>query len=103
MDLSEEDLTHNDFCHTHHLSPPTSSPNLTNTLQELDLAAANYTNTVQKYLPMCCRSPNFQVPKFSCAEFIQVEMEPVSKLLSTEEKLAIFLYLTGHNNSNKLA
>ncbi|KNZ50317.1 uncharacterized protein VP01_4492g1 [Puccinia sorghi] len=43
------------------------------------------------------------VPKFSCAEFIQVEMEPVSKLLSTEEKLAIFLYLTGHNNSNKLA
>ncbi|KNZ50436.1 uncharacterized protein VP01_4428g1 [Puccinia sorghi] len=41
--------------------------------------------------------------KFLCADLIQVKMEPVSNLLSMEEQLAIFLYETGHNNSNRLA
>ncbi|KNE92049.1 hypothetical protein PSTG_14582 [Puccinia striiformis f. sp. tritici PST-78] len=38
---------------------------------------------------------------FICRELLSVQMEPVSKLLQIEEQLAIFLYIVGHNNSNR--
>ncbi|POW18077.1 hypothetical protein PSHT_06162 [Puccinia striiformis] len=40
---------------------------------------------------------------FICRELLSVQMEPVSKLLQIEEQLAIFLYIVGHNNSNRQA
>ncbi|KNE98892.1 hypothetical protein PSTG_07912 [Puccinia striiformis f. sp. tritici PST-78] len=40
---------------------------------------------------------------FICRELLSVQMEPVSKLLQIEEQLTIFLYILGHNNSNRQA
>ncbi|KNZ63752.1 uncharacterized protein VP01_1105g3 [Puccinia sorghi] len=40
---------------------------------------------------------------FICYQLFESENDPVSKLLSMEEQLAIFLYTTGHNNSNRQA
>ncbi|POV95038.1 hypothetical protein PSTT_16493 [Puccinia striiformis] len=40
---------------------------------------------------------------FICGELLSVQMEPVSKLLQIEEQLPIFLYIVGHNNSNRQA
>ncbi|KNZ47672.1 uncharacterized protein VP01_6236g2 [Puccinia sorghi] len=59
----------------------------------LDLTGANYKIVILRVQPF----------KLLCTELIQVKMEPVSKLLSMEEQLAIFLHITGHNNSNRLA
>ncbi|KNZ55188.1 uncharacterized protein VP01_2743g1 [Puccinia sorghi] len=53
----------------------------------LELTGASYTNTIlQGTLQKCVNA--------------LVEVEPVSNLLSIEEQLAIFLYITGHKNSN---
>ncbi|KNZ53042.1 uncharacterized protein VP01_335g1 [Puccinia sorghi] len=72
---------------------------------DLDLTGANYTIVILRGNPCQCvailRVPSSTF-KFLCTELIQVKMEPVSKLLSMEEQLAIFLYITGHNNSNRL-
>ncbi|KNZ57488.1 uncharacterized protein VP01_2146g4 [Puccinia sorghi] len=74
-------------CHPCHVAPPTSSP-LTNpaiNLQQLGSYRSNYMNTTLTGNPHQCK------------------MESVLKLLSMEEQLAILLYNTGHNNSNRLA
>ncbi|KNZ56083.1 uncharacterized protein VP01_24g9 [Puccinia sorghi] len=63
-----------DCCyHPCHLAPPTSSP---------------LTKTANKMKKLGSYSLTF---KFLCAALIQVEMELVSRLLSMEEQLAIFL------------
>ncbi|KNZ56081.1 uncharacterized protein VP01_24g7 [Puccinia sorghi] len=70
---------------------------------DLDLTGANYTIAILRGNLRRCLSI-LRVPsstfKFLCTEMIEVKMEPVSKLLSMEEQLAIFLYITGHNKSN---
>ncbi|KNZ52210.1 uncharacterized protein VP01_3649g3 [Puccinia sorghi] len=54
---------------------------------DLDLTGANYTIAILRGNPRRC---------------LAILRVPISKLLSMEEKLAIFLYITGHNNSNRL-
>jgi hypothetical protein len=40
---------------------------------------------------------------FICNELLNIQMEPVLKLLPFEEQVAIFLYIIGHNSSNQQA
>ncbi|KNZ44738.1 uncharacterized protein VP01_887g8 [Puccinia sorghi] len=55
----------------------------------LELPSASYAPTILNGNPQ------------RCVDVLQ--NEPVSKLLSMEEKLTISLYINGHNNSNKQA
>ena len=73
---------------------------------DLELTGASYTHVILHGNPRRCvdvlRVPSSTF-KFICQELFEIEQEPVSKLLSLEEQLAIFLYITGHNNSNRQA
>jgi hypothetical protein len=71
---------------------------------DLELTGANYTLAILQGNPwrtidlFWIPTPTFM---FICKELIAIEVKPISKLLSMEEQLAIFLYIVGHNNSNQ--
>ncbi|KNE92679.1 hypothetical protein PSTG_13892 [Puccinia striiformis f. sp. tritici PST-78] len=73
---------------------------------DLPLSGEDYTITILQGNP-CQTLDVFRVTTptfmFICRELLSVQMEPVSKLLQIEEQLAIFLYILGHNNSNRQA
>ena len=72
----------------------------------LPFSGADYTLVVLQGNP-CQTIDVFQVTTstfiFICNELLNLENEPISKLMPMEEQLAIFLYIIGHNNSNRQA
>ncbi|OAV99889.1 hypothetical protein PTTG_25090 [Puccinia triticina 1-1 BBBD Race 1] len=73
---------------------------------DLPFSGANYTAAIWGGNPRRCVSV-FRIPAstflFISKRLLELEVEPISNRLMIEEQLAIFLYIVGHNNTNRQA